>query len=205
MDEPVARFEFRTFSQCFDMTEQILRAMASCDSISESREIYFLDDDNNYERNLKIRDGKLEQKRLVENYQGLQRWQPAGQWSFPVTSATLRELLGPNVNLDSDSLPGTLTKDGLLGFIAQADIPLSRANVFKRRFRFSPGNCKAELDQLLVNGAAIQSVAIEAEDRHALLALRIALQLEDRENLAYPQALSRILGKASLPDEQDYG
>ena len=205
MDEPIARFEFRTFCQCFDITEQRLRAMAPCNSISESREIYLLDDNNTDQRNLKIRDGRLEIKRLVEHYQGLQCWQPAGQWSFPVSSATLHELLGANVTLEPYSLSMTLSKDDLLGFIAHAATPLSRANVFKRRFRFSLGSCMAEVDQLLVNGAAIQSVAIESEDRHALLALRTALQLEDRENLAYPQVLSRIMGKAPLPHEQDYG
>lgn len=78
MDETVARFEFRTFAPHMGTTEQRVRALSPCDSISESREIYLLDCENALENNVKIRDGRLDLKRLVERRQGLERWKPAG-------------------------------------------------------------------------------------------------------------------------------
>ncbi|MGD2112770.1 MAG: hypothetical protein PVI50_05235 [Gammaproteobacteria bacterium] len=195
MNEPPARFEFRLFGQCFEQEEQRLRTMAAVESIVESRETYFLAAPPDPRRNVKLRDGQLELKRLVACHQGLERWRPAGQWALPVTSGTLLELLAPdNGTTWRHTLPALLDLGELLAFVARPEIPLYRAEVFKRRILFAPAGCRAELDQLLVNGAAIQSLAMEAGDPDAVLALRAALGIETRENTCYPRALSRIMG-----------
>ena len=90
MNEIVPRYEFRLFGTCLGMAEQRLRALAPCESISESREVYLLDGDRVHEMNVKIRRGKLELKRLIDRHRGLERWRPAGQWAFPVAADTLR-------------------------------------------------------------------------------------------------------------------
>lgn len=64
--------------------------------------------------------------------------------------------------------------------------------------------CDLMFDQLLVNGAAIQSIAIESGDLQAVLEAQSALRLEDCENLSYPLAIARILGIIPLPREEDY-
>ncbi|MGD8842601.1 MAG: hypothetical protein PVJ83_03915 [Gammaproteobacteria bacterium] len=206
MNDPVPRFEFRTFAPCLGLTEQRMRAMAPCEEINESREIYLLGYDSMLDRNIKIRHGQLELKRILERRQDLERWQPAGQWRFPVEASTLRDRLWPRVALSQvDELPATLSAPDVLRLADRPDRPLYRANVRKRRFRFTLPDCRAELDQLLVNGAAIESVAIESEDPQAVLEARSALQLEDCENQSYPLMLSRILGLAPLPAAHDYG
>jgi hypothetical protein len=83
--------------------------------------------------------------------------------------------------------------------------PLHRANVWKRRFRFALPACRAELDQLLINGAALETLAIESEDPQAVREVQSLLRLEDCENQSYPLALSRIPGITPLPREEDYG
>lgn len=204
-NQPAARFEFRVFGHCFDQAEQQLRMMAQCDSITESRELYVLDREHIDERNLKIRGGALEYKQLVERLDDLQRWMPAGQWVFPVAAVTLREVFGPTMVPKPAALRDTLTRAELLEQVRRPGSLLYRAAIFKRRFLFSPSACRTEVDQLLVNGAAIQSLAIEAEDPQAVLALRAELGLDGRENVAYPRAIARIMGLLPLPDEDDYG
>ena len=88
MNDVVPRFEFRTFAPCLGMVDLRLRAIAGCADISESREIYLLGHDDVCDSNIKLRRGQLELKRIVERRHDLERWQPAGQWDFPVARDT---------------------------------------------------------------------------------------------------------------------
>lgn len=204
-NETVSRYEFRIFGTCLGLAEQRLRSLAPCESINESREIYLLGYATGTERNIKIRDGKLELKRLIETHQGLERWQPAGQWAFPVALDTLRDTLHlDNILNQAHTLPAMLSGSDLLRLVATAEVPLYRANVYKCRFRFSFPDCRAEFDQLRVNDAAIESIAIESANPQAVLELQATLRLEDCENQSYPLAISRILGITPLPREDDY-
>lgn len=204
-NETVSRYEFRIFGTCLGLAEQRLRSLAPCESINESREIYLLGYATGAERNIKIRDGKLELKRLIETHQGLERWQPAGQWAFPVALDTLRDTLHlDNILNQAHTLPAMLSGSDLLRLVATAEVPLYRANVYKCRFRFSFPDCRAEFDQLRVNDAAIESIAIESANPQAVLELQATLRLEDCENQSYPLAISRILGITPLPREDDY-
>ena len=204
-NETVSRYEFRIFGTCLGLAEQRLRSLAPCESINESREIYLLGYATGTERNIKIRDGKLELKRLIETHQGLERWQPAGQWAFPVALDTLRDTLHlDNILNQAHTLPAMLSGSDLLRLVATAEVPLYRANVYKCRFRFSFPDCRAEFDQLRVNDAAIESIAIESANPQAVLQLLATLRLEDCENQSYPLAISRILGITPLPREDDY-
>lgn len=206
MNDAVPRFEFRTFAPCLAMTDQRIRAMAPCEAISESLEIYLLGYDGVHDRNIKIRYGQLELKRILERQHGLECWQPDGQWRFPVARNTIRECLWPPGTVEQLSeLPDTLSLGALLQLVARPGLPLYRANVRKRRFRFTLPDCRAEMDQLLVNGATIESVAVESEDPQAVLRARSTLRLDDCENQSYPLVLSRILGLTPLPRAQDYG
>jgi len=216
MNETVSRYEFRIFGTCLGLAEQRLRSLAPCESINESREIYLLGYATGTERNIKIRDGKLELKRLIETHQGLERWQPAGQWAFPVALDTLQPagqwafpvaldtLHLDNILNQAHTLPAMLSGSDLLRLVATAEVPLYRANVYKCRFRFSFPDCRAEFDQLRVNDAAIESIAIESANPQAVLQLLATLRLEDCENQSYPLAISRILGITPLPREDDY-
>lgn len=196
----VPRFEFRIFATGLGMAEQRMRAIAPCDAVAETREIYLIGHRLGLDGNVKIRHGKLELKRLIEHYQGLQRWQPAGQWEFPVAPVTIADILNQAVDQQAP-----LSRDELLGLAAQPVAQLHRVNVYKLRFHFILGECHAEYDRLLVNGAATESIAIEAGDPQAVLQAQSALHLGDYENQSYPLALSRFLGIAPLPREQDYG
>ena len=206
MNNSESRFEFRIFGTCLGLAEQRMRAIAPCESITESREIYLLARDSVFDKNIKIRHGKLELKRLIEHQQGLQRWQPDGQWEFPVSLITIVNLLNPGARLTQAQDPyAMLSRGDLLKLVTHPTAHLHRANVYKCRYRFILPACDAEFDRLLVNGAAIESIAIESVDPRAVQEALAALGLEVSENQSYPLALSRILGITRLPHEEIYG
>ena len=206
MQDPSARYEFRLFAQCFETEERLLRAMTDVDSIMESSETYFIAPAPDLARNVKLRNDRLELKQLVEHCQGLERWQPAGQWPLPVATGNALALLLPDHDGGGEhDLPTQLNRHELLAFATRPDIPLYRAEVFKRRFQFVLPPCRAEIDQLLINGAAIQSLAVESADPDALQELQGALRVAGRENVSYPLVLSRIMGMAPQPQGNGHG
>lgn len=206
MNQPPARYEFRSFGQCFGEQDRRLRALAPCEQISESREIYFLGQLGIREHNVKLRNGKLELKRLRECREGMERWEPAGIWEFPVAMDVIAGLLQPLAAVEPQvALPAQVSLEELLRYVARADVALVRSDLFKRRFIFTAGACRAEVDELLVNGAAITSVALESEDLAAALALRTELLLDGYENVSYPLALARIAGLEHWHEEDAHG
>jgi hypothetical protein len=200
MNNTAPRFEFRIFGTSLGMAEQRMRAFAPCEAITESQEVYLLKRNPACDRNVKIRHGRLELKQLIEQSAGLQRWRPGGQWEFPVTPGTIDDILiSGGVMGQTAGMDARLSLSDLLRLVAQPAVPVHRAIVHKRRFRFTLAACSTEFDQLLVNGAAIESIAIESVDPQAVLEVRARLRLDDLENQSYPLALSRILGITPLP------
>ena len=73
------------------------------------------------------------------------------------------------------SLIGMVTEREFLHHIAQAGVrstPFYRANLFKRRSRFTIQDCAVKVDHILVNGAAIQSIAVESGHAEAQVGQR---------------------------------
>ena len=70
--------------------------------------------------------------------------------------------------------------------------------MFKCRFGFTINGCITEIAELLVNGAAIRTLAVESEDREAVLRTKEMLGLGEHENVNYPLAIKRIIGMEPL-------
>jgi hypothetical protein len=205
MGEPVPRFEYRAFGQGFGRVEERIRSGRICEDIAESEEIYLLQPDA-LDRNVKLRGGRLELKTLLEQREGLQRWAPSGQWTFPLAARDLAERVFPLLDgrlwfTHSESVDQNL----LLERVDAAGRKILRAELFKRRFRFEVAGCAAEIDEILVNGAAVRSVAMESEDPRGLLGAVVQVGLDGYENTAYPLALARIMGIARPPRRSNHG
>lgn len=205
MQQVVPRFEFRTFGQELSrIRDDIRKRSTDGETVRESREVYLLRP-REWHRNLKIRGGKLELKELIEQRAGLQRWKPAGQWTFPLEPGELQESILPGLQPRGTPLARPVSRERLLGELVTNRHRLWRANLFKRRFGYRMGQCATEVDDILVNGALIRSVAIESEDPAAVTETRRELALDDCENISYPLALARIMGLEPLPDADRYG
>ena len=199
MNQIIPRYEFRTFAQNFGMVETRMRKFSRCEQIRESSEIYIVSAANN-ENNTKIRDRKMDIKVLVETKQGLERWNPRMKGEFPMKTEMIKNEVFPAFGVQEPKFKrDEYTLDQYLNEIIMPHPQLTAAQVFKRRFAFTINGCITEIAQLLINGAAIQTVAVELEDVAAILKAIDILGLTEYENINYLRAIKRIIGLEPLP------
>jgi hypothetical protein len=193
-----ARFEFRCWSRNFGSVDTRLRRLSNCHGIRESEELYIVAAAND-DINIKIRDGSLDIKTRIETRGDLERWAPRATCAFPLTRATLEGEVLPwlSVALPQPSRE-TYDLDRFLEEIVLPQPELAVAAVFKRRFAFTVNGCMTELDEVWINGAGMQSVAIESTDPGAVVAARHTLGLDDLENVSYPQTIKWVIGMVPL-------
>jgi hypothetical protein len=207
MNDVIPRYEFRTFAQEFGLVTDKLRRRSSCTEITEGVEIYLVQRDSN-SHNIKVRGDKLEIKQLLDRHGYLQQWKPVVSEPFPLTMEFILENLAPLLGtkqLGFQRNRNEFLLPELLDELSRPPISVGIASVFKRRFRFEFMDCPAEIDEVLVNGAKILSVAIESEDDALATRAIHQLGLTQYENVQYPLAIQRILGLAPLPKEAWYG
>ena len=199
MSEIIPRYEFRAFAQNFGMVETKMRKLSKCEIIRESPEVYIVSAANN-ENNTKIRDIKMDIKELVEKKQGLERWNPGMKDDFPMKTEVIKNDVFPAFAVkEPEFTRDEYTLDQYLNELIIPHPELSAVNVFKRRFAFTINGCITEIAQLLINGAAIQTVAVELEDIDAILKAKEILGLMDYENVNYLLAIKRVIGMEPLP------
>jgi len=196
----IPRYEFRTFAQNFGVVETNMRKLSKCEIIRESLETYIVSAAND-ENNTKIRDNKMDIKILVEKSQGLEQWNPRMKGEFPMKKEIIQSDVFPAFGVTEPQF--NRDEYTLEQYLEEIIIPheqLAAVSVFKRRFAFTINGCITEIAQLLINGAAIQTVAVELEDVDAILKAIDILDLNDYENINYLLAIKRIIGMAPLPN-----
>lgn len=191
MNEIGSRYEFRVFASQMHAAERLLRQQAPCETSTESSDIYLLDCRADPMNNIKIRDGRLELKQLVDQRFGLQRWRPAGEWQFPVAQETIRTLWPDDIMSSADLYNAKLSLDALLKLVWSNE-RLCCVEVFKRRDKFNLQDSDAEFDRLQVNGRSLESCAVESRNPDAVLKTLKLLNLTGRSNQSYVQMLCNI-------------
>jgi hypothetical protein len=205
MTDVNARFEFRAFAQTFGLVAEKIRRYSECHGIAESVEMYLIGNRDEGDCNVKLRRGRLQIKRLIDRREGLERWKPAAEETSPLSCEFLRGTLFPALGVKEVELaPAPYSFRELLDEFARHQWDVWPANVFKRRFYFEIDHCPTEMDELLINGAAIGSVAVESEETLAVLTVLDKLGLSEYENINYPRAIRRIMGRERWPREVDY-
>lgn len=200
MQETQARYEFRAFAQNFGLAEEKMRKLCEFEKFRESSEIYILSAANN-DHNIKIRYGMLDIKVLVKEKSGLQQWQPHMKAEFPLRVEEIRDAVFPALNVAIPQFKRSeYAFEQYLEEIIQPHPALFVARVFKRRFGYTINGCIGEVAELLINGAAIKTIAIESLAVGAVLQAKEMLGLNEYENVSYLLAIKRILGMAPLPE-----
>ena len=200
MQEIQARYEFRAFAQNFGLVEEKMRRLSEFEKFRESSEIYILSAANN-DHNIKIRYGMLDIKVFVKEQSGLQQWQPHMKAEFPLRAEEIRDAVFPALNVAIPQFKRSeYSFEQYLEEIIQPHPALFVARVFKRRFGYTINGCISEIAELLINGAAIKTIAIESLDVGAVLQAKETLGLHEYENVSYLLAIKRILGMAPLPE-----
>lgn len=195
-----ARYEFRAFAKHFDPAEEKMRKLAKFEKFRESSEIYILAAAND-EHNIKIRYDTLDIKVFVREERGLQQWQPKMKAEFPVDTAVFRDEVFPVLKVAPPEFKRSeYSLAQFLEDIIQPHPGLSIARVYKRRFGYTIDGCISEVAELLINEAAIKTIAVESLDVGAVLQAMEILGLQEYENVSYLLAIKRILGMAPLPE-----
>ena len=200
MQEIQARFEFRAFAQNFGLVEEKIRKLSKFEKFRESSEVYILSAANNG-HNIKIRYDTLNIKVFVKEERGLQQWHPQMKAVFPLKMEVIRDEIFPALSVAVPELKRPeYNLEQYLADIIQSHLELRIARVFKRRFGYMTRGCISEMAELLINGAAIKTIAVESVDVDAVLQAREILGLQEYENVSYPLAIKRILGMTPLPE-----
>lgn len=196
----IPRYEFRAFAQSFGRVIDEIRGCAAPEFIRESTDTYLVTAANDT-HNVKLRYNKLDVKALIHVQQELEQWYPALKLDFPVEAGRISEEIFPNLKVQAPTLAReTYTAEQFLQEAIWPHPEVRQARVFKQRFHFVIEECLVEINELLINGAAIRSVAVEATDAAAVLRVRDKVGLRPYENVNYLLAIKRILGLAPLPD-----
>jgi hypothetical protein len=194
----IPRYEFRAFAQSFGRVVDAIRSRSACEFIRESTDTYLVTAVND-SNNVKLRYNQLDVKALMTVEQTLEQWRPVLKLDFPVPAARISDDIFPLLGIAAPVLPlENYSAEQFLDEVAQPHSEVRLACVFKQRFHFTIGECRVEINQLLINGAAIQSIAVESENLTAVLTVRDALGLGPYQNVNYLLAIKRILGLSPL-------
>ncbi len=141
-------------------------------------------------RLVKLREGALDVKELIDTRNGLQRWKPAGRYGFPLDAGRLAAVLC----LDKDERAGL---GEALGSPEAATARLARCSttavvgVLKRRLLDEAFDCRRETAQVRFHGRWHGSRALEHERaEHVMQAVR-ALGWPEGTNESYADRLGR--------------
>jgi exopolyphosphatase/guanosine-5'-triphosphate,3'-diphosphate pyrophosphatase len=143
---------------------------------------------------VKIRHALLDIKALREvNEDGLERWEPVLKAAFPLGRGDVEQLFGA-LRLDPPALGReSHGVDQLLDEIVRRDSRIRAVEVHKRRVRYRIRGCTAEVSAVLVDGRPIRTIAIESEDKSAVVTAIADVGLEGFVNTSYPRAVWAIL------------
>jgi len=199
MNEIKPRFEFRAWARNFGMVETRMRRVSQCQGIRESDEVYIVSAGND-ENNTKIRDAKMDIKVLVQERDGLEQWRPRMKGEFPMAAEALVADVFPAFGVAMPALGrDEYALDQYLDEIIRPHRDLVAVTVFKRRFAFTVNDCITEHAEVWINGAGLQTVAVESTDVPAILEAKGMLGLDDYENVNYLRAIKRVIGMEPMP------
>jgi exopolyphosphatase/guanosine-5'-triphosphate,3'-diphosphate pyrophosphatase len=197
----IPRYEFRAFAQSFGKVIDEIRRRARPELIRESSDTYLVTRENNT-HNVKLRYDQLDVKELINVQDGLEQWYPTLKVNFPVEPAHIRDDIFSSLKVQAPALERNVySEERFLKEVIWPHDTVQQAQVFKQRFHFMIEGCMVEINELLVNGAAIKSVAVEAEGVELVLKVRDMIGLGAYENVNYLKMIKRILGLTPLPPD----
>ena len=190
MTGSAGRWEWRTFGPGARVAEDGWRHLAPVDT-QESDEVYLL---SGAGETVKVRAELMDIKQLrATDGFGLQQWTPVLKASFPIDRANVERVFDalhvPLPELDRDAW----TLDEFLSAFTGPSRGIRAVPVHKRRVRYAPNGCSAEITDVMADQRNARTFAVEGEDAAAVADEVRTLGLADYLNTAYPAGLARIL------------
>jgi exopolyphosphatase/guanosine-5'-triphosphate,3'-diphosphate pyrophosphatase len=124
---------------------------------------------------------------------GLQRWSPILKAPFPLSAADTAVALASLGLPPGADPPGPTTLEDLLAAHAGVGGTIRAVRVRKHRVRYGVGGCLAEVADIEVDGRPTRTVAVEGEDKAAVLNTLRSMGLGGYPNTSYPVGLRQLL------------
>ena len=201
-EQSAPRYEYRTFGQCFCNAARLMARMSI--PVPEkvwdrrSNETYIISRNNNV-CNTKIRDGKMDVKRLVRRVDNLEQWEPLMKSDFPVNADLLAKEFFPALMVKMPEMKNkTYSFEEFLALVRKCP-ELQAVDVMKRRFGYMVNDTICETAMVLINGARVMSISSESTDAEAVTKTVSSLGLADVENINYLEAIKRVVGFSNAP------
>ena len=190
MADITPRWEWRSFGKWFGRAEEHL-ARLTPSGVQDSDEIYLL---SRAGGNVKIRDALMDIKQLrAVDGAGLEQWTPVMKAGFPLPAVEVANVLEA-LGLPAAMPPHAgLPQEQLLARCAAPGGDVRVVQVHKRRTRYTVGGCMAELSDVVANGKATRTLAVESQDAVAVIAAVRELGLGGYTNTSYPRGLMALL------------
>jgi exopolyphosphatase/guanosine-5'-triphosphate,3'-diphosphate pyrophosphatase len=109
--------------------------------------------------------------------------------SFPLPAAEVGRVLDTLGVMAPPLTRDAYTLDQFLAELVEPSGAVRTVRVRKRRRRYTSANCMAEVADLEVDGRVARTIAVESEDRSAVMAAVRSLGLADQANTGYPRGL----------------
>jgi exopolyphosphatase/guanosine-5'-triphosphate,3'-diphosphate pyrophosphatase len=195
MDPIVPRWEWRTFGQDFGAAEPRFAALGA-EKVQNSEEIYLLAGGS--DANVKIRDELMDIKMLERvDSNGLEQWRPVFKEPFPLTASAVAQVQAALGVAPLSFSAGGLSLDRLLAELARSDGSVRAVAVRKTRARYQVLGCVAELTDVVAEGKAVRTVAIEDADAAKVVVAVAAMGLDRFANISYPRGLKQLIGMSN--------
>jgi exopolyphosphatase/guanosine-5'-triphosphate,3'-diphosphate pyrophosphatase len=187
----VPRWEWRTFGDQLGRAGEVLASLT--DEVQESDEVYLLS--RRSDASVKVRGGLMDVKHLqTVNADRLELWMPTMKAEFPLPAARVAAVLTA-LNVAPPALDRTdYTLAQLETEVLGPDSDLRAVAVHKRRARSVLDGCMVELTDVLVDGFATRTIAVESPDPALVLTTLRTLGLEERRNTCFARGLKDLVG-----------
>ncbi len=185
----VPRWEWRTFGTTLRSADRYLAQLEPTEE-QESEEIYFLSARGG---TVKIRSALMDIKLLREvGVGGLERWEPVFKAEFPLDREQLSIVFDALKEAPPRLRRDEYTQEQLLAEVIEPLRSVRAVPVAKHRTRYTIAGCAGESSEVRIGDVSTRTVAVESEDREAVLAAVRGIGLGSRVNMSYPRGLRAI-------------
>ena len=146
---------------------------------------------------VKVRDGLMDIKLIREvGLGGLERWEPVLKAPFPLGHSDIAAIFAALREPMPDLAQETYSLEEFLRELVDPHPGVRAVPVRKRRVRHTIEGCIGELSEVEVGEWVTRTIAIESEDRDAVVAAVRAVGLGNRVNTSYPRGLGALFDGA---------
>ena len=186
-------FEYRVFLPSLPLSLSGVDFDKPNDRAEVVRHLYVLSPDPNC-YNVKIRDQRLDIKALVDQEQGLERWQVLPELRFPITRRDLIHDVLQRLDVETPALlHRTYSVSRLIRQVVVPSEELEFREVKKRKVAFTRDGCDLEVVEVdVANYWRCVSVAAKSQNARSVLDLLDRLQIYEHPNQSYPAFIKSV-------------